>query len=114
MKVKEKKPREEMKYLERKLDDVKTFLFNQVYYTVDKTIEVTVKRDGENFSYNIEYHKGKIPFEFSSGVAEELQKQGEEVLNNLKDKTEVTVTYTEGVSILKPYLHIKNLINTLK
>lgn len=114
MKIKEKKPREEMKYLERKLDDVKGFLFNKVYYTVDKTIEVTVKREGENFSYGVNYHKGKIPFEFSSGVVEELQKQGEEVLNKLKDKTEITMTYTEGVSILKPYFHIKNLINTLK
>jgi len=116
MKTKEIKPEEEMNFLERNLSNLKEFLFKKVYYTFEGKIEVTVKREGEHYSYDANYHKGDIqfPFEKASHIVELLQRKGEEELDKKKDIDSITTEFTQRVYMLKPYAYIKSIIDKLK
>jgi len=110
------KSREEMSLLEKAIKDLKEFWLEKAYYKVESKIEVTVKRKDEGFSYDVQYHKGNIPFpfEYSSKMAATFQEEGEKILSDRKDLNEVNLMQENAVYIFKPYMHIKNIINKLR
>jgi hypothetical protein len=113
--ITEQKQRGEMNFLERTLDSVNNFILDKAFYRKDMAIEVNVDKEGNNYKYNVDYHKGDMPFQYKDAlqIVETIQEGAKKELERT-GKTHMKVTMTVPNYIFKPRVYFEMIKSIFK